>query len=89
MEDPDSATKKERLSIRLKDQTGEEVHFTVTQHTYLGKVFHKYAERKGVPRTGLRFLLDGKRLDDNETVKDVEIDDDTQIDVMIEQIGGW
>ena len=52
------------MTIRIKDQTGEETYFKVKKTTRTEKVFAAYSQRKGVSRLALRFLLDGQRLDE-------------------------
>ena len=52
------------------------------------KVFSTYAQRKGVQVNSLRFLLDGERIDPSSTPKQLELDDQDQIDCMLEQMGG-
>ena len=39
--------------------------------TQMGKLKKSYSERVGVPVTSLRFLFDGKRINDDETPKQV------------------
>ena len=54
----------------------------------MSKVFNTYAQRKGVQMSSLRFLLDGERIGDDATPKELELDDQDQIDCMLEQSGG-
>jgi len=78
----------EPITIRVKDQTGEETYFKIKRTTKMSKVFETYAQRKGVQATSLRFLLDGDRVQGNQTPKELELDDQDQIDCMLEQMGG-
>jgi len=55
----------------------------------MSKVFDTYAQRKGVAAASLRFLLDGDRVEGHQTPKQLELDDQDQIDCMLEQTGGW
>jgi len=55
----------------------------------MSKVFGTYANRKGVQLSSLRFLLDGERIEPDQTPKMLELDDQDQIDCMLEQSGGW
>ena len=57
------------ITIRVKDQTGEETYFKVKPHTKMSKIFTAYAERKGVNPTAFRFLLDGSRINADQTPK--------------------
>ena len=54
----------------------------------MSKVFKAYGQRKGVQFQSLRFLIDGKRIENDETPKMLELEDQDQIDCMIEQTGG-
>ena len=70
-------------------QTGEETFFKIKKTTKMSKVFQTYANRKGVQLSSLRFLLDGERIEPDQTPKMLELDDQDQIDCMLEQSGGW
>lgn len=72
----------------LSLQTGEETFFKIKKSTKMSKVFETYAQRKGVQSSSLRFLLDGERIDGDNTPKMLELDDQDQIDCMLEQTGG-
>lgn len=52
------------------------------------KIFNAYAQRKGVAVGTLRFMLDGQRINDGDTPKMLELEDNDQIDVFLEQVGG-
>ncbi|KAL3799002.1 hypothetical protein HJC23_005141 [Cyclotella cryptica] len=78
----------EQLTIRVKDQSGEETFFKVKKTTKMSKIFNAYAARKGVDPTSLRFLLDGDNVDPNQTPKMLELEDQDQIDCVLEQVGG-
>ena len=69
-------------------QTGEETYFKIKKSTKMQKVFDTYAQRKGVQASSLRFLLDGDRIQPDATPKQLELDDQDQIDCMLEQSGG-
>ena len=74
--------------ILFFSQTGEETFFKIKKSTRMKKVFETYATRKGVQSSSLRFLLDGDRIDPEQTPKMLELDDQDQIDCMLEQTGG-
>lgn len=78
----------EPITIRVKDQTGEETMFKIKKTTKMSKVFAAYAQRKGVDGSSLRFLLDGERIDENSTPKMLELEDEDQIDCVLAQVGG-
>ena len=64
------------------------VHFRMKQTTQMEKLKKSYSERVGVPITSLRFLYDGRRINDDETPKALEVKDDDVIEVYLEQTGG-
>ena len=66
------------ITIRVKDQGGDETFFKVKKTTKMSKVFGAYAQRKGVAITSLRFLIDGERIDAAETPKSLELEDQDQ-----------
>ena len=70
------------LNIRIHDITGEETFFKVKTTTKLDKVFNAFATRKGVAASDLRFLLEGARVRGDQTVADIGMEDDGQIDCM-------
>ena len=65
-----------------------EIHFRVKQTTLMGKLKKSYSERVGVPIASLRFLFDGRRINDDETPKALEMEQDDVIEVYQEQTGG-
>eukprot|EP00579_Thalassiosira_antarctica_P001249 CAMPEP_0201869054 /NCGR_PEP_ID=MMETSP0902-20130614/2715_1 /ASSEMBLY_ACC=CAM_ASM_000551 /TAXON_ID=420261 /ORGANISM="Thalassiosira antarctica, Strain CCMP982" /LENGTH=94 /DNA_ID=CAMNT_0048394493 /DNA_START=129 /DNA_END=413 /DNA_ORIENTATION=+ len=85
---PEGDSKPENITIRVRDQTGEETYFKIKKSTKMQKVFDTYAQRKGVQASSLRFLLDGDRIQPDATPKLLELDDQDQIDCMLEQSGG-
>ena len=64
------------------------VYFRVKQTTQMGKLKKSYSERVGVPVSSLRFLFDGRRINDDETPKALEMEQDDVIEVYQEQTGG-
>jgi len=78
----------EPITIRVKDQTGEETMFKIKKSTKMSKVFSAYAQRKGVEEKSLRFLLDGERINETDTPKMLELEDEDQIDCVLAQVGG-
>ena len=76
------------MNIRVKDQAGEEMVFKVKKLTKMQKVFDAYSLRKGVSSNALRFMLDGQRIEGDSTPKMLELEDNDQIDVLLQQLGG-
>merc|ERR1712002_815300 len=79
----------EYIKLKVVGQDSNEIHFRVKQTTQMGKLKKSYSERVGVPQTSLRFLFDGRRINDDETPKALEMEQDDVIEVYQEQTGGW
>lgn len=69
-------------------QDGNEIHFKVKMTTQMGKLKKSYSERVAMSVSSLRFLFDGKRINDDETPKQLEMVNDDVIEVYQEQTGG-
>jgi len=78
----------EPISIRVRDQQGDEVTFKVKKSTKMAKIFNAYAMQKGVEVKTLRFRLDGEMIGPDNTPKMLELEDNDQIDCMTMQVGG-
>jgi small ubiquitin-related modifier len=72
----------------LLTQNGEETFFKIKKTTKMSKVFQTYAAKKGVQVGSIRFLLDGERIEPEQTPKMLELEDQDQIDCVLEQTGG-
>jgi ubiquitin len=90
---PESSQKEEGeggdvITLRVRDQTGDEMFFKVKKTTKMNKIFDAYAARRGITSNALRFMLDGERITADNTPKMLELEDNEQIDVMLETVGG-
>ena len=78
----------EYIMLKVVGQYTREIIFRVKMCTQMGKLKKSYAERVGVPVSSLRFLFDGRRINDDETPKALEMEQDDVIEVYQEQTGG-
>merc|ERR1712039_421954 len=78
----------EYIKLKVVGQDSNEIHFRVKMSTQMGKLKKSYAESVGVPISSLRFLFDGRRINDDETPKALEMEQDDVIEVYQEQTGG-
>ncbi|KAI6219196.1 Small ubiquitin-related modifier [Aphelenchoides fujianensis] len=78
----------EYIKLKVVGQDANEVHFRVKYGTSMGKLKKSYAERTGVTIGSLRFLFDGRRINDEDTPKSLGMEDDDVIEVYQEQLGG-
>ncbi len=88
-DEPENESKPGTITIRVKEQGGEETYFKVKKSTKMGKVFEAFANRKGVQKTALRFLLDGERIGEGQSPEDLDLLENDQIDCLLEQTGGF
>ena len=75
------------LTIKVKDQNGEEIHFKITPSTKFEKVFNAYAQRKGMSSVDFRYRFEGYHVDGYHTPLDLDMEDDDVIDAYLEQCG--
>ena len=80
---------KEYIKLKVIGQDSNEVHFRVKFGTTMGKLKKSYADRTGVQVGTLRFLFDGRRIQDEDTPKSLEMEEDDVIEVYQEQLGGF
>ena len=69
------------IKLKVVGQDSNEIHFRVKQTTQMGKLMKSYSERVGVPITSLRFLFDGRRINDDESPSALEMEQDDAIEV--------
>jgi small ubiquitin-related modifier len=78
----------EPITIKVRDQSGEEMIFRVKRSTQMKKIFDAYASRLGVRAESLKFTFDGESVKEDHTPKMLELTDNDQIDVFLHQTGG-
>ena len=78
----------EYIKLKVVGQDSNEIHYRVRQTTLMTKLKKSYSERVGVPIASLRFLFDGRRINDDDTPKALEMEQDDVIEVYQEQTGG-
>ena len=76
------------ITLKVRDQSGEEMFFKVKKGTAMRKIMQAFADRKGVSLEVLRFTIDGQRVNAEDTPKMLEMEDGDQIDVLLQQLGG-
>jgi len=78
----------EVIIIRVRDLGEEETFYKIKKTTELNRIFNTHAQRKGVHPNKLRFLLDGNRINGNNTPGQLELYDQDQIYCVSELTGG-
>ena len=82
----DNKDETEYIKLKVVGQDSNEIHFRVKMSTNMGKLKKSYAERVSVLESSLRFLFEGRRINDDETPKTLEMEQDDVIEVY--QTGG-
>lgn len=76
------------IILRVMSQTGSETHFKLKNNVPLRKVIASYCQRNSLEPKTVRFLFDGKRVDETKTPMDLGMEDNDIIDVVAQQTGG-
>ena len=72
------------LSLKLKDKTMKSGQtFTVNKFDKIEKIVDLFSEFKGLPPKKFRLEFDGEKLDSDSTIAECDIEDDSQIDVIL------
>ncbi|KXN91528.1 Ubiquitin-like protein pmt3/smt3 [Leucoagaricus sp. SymC.cos] len=74
------------IEIKVTSAMGDEVMFKIKRNTKLSKLQAAYAKRIGKDAGSIRFLFEGKRLDDDDTPASLDMDDGDSIDAMVERM---
>ena len=69
-------------------QDGSEVYFSMKENTPFKKLFDTYCRKNGIEPGSIKFLIDGDRINEESTPKDLCLEDNDMIEVMHTQIGG-
>ncbi|CAI5971354.1 unnamed protein product [Closterium sp. NIES-65] len=80
--------KVEAITLKVVAQDGTEVSFKVKPKTKFSKLFQAYSDRKGFKLDTMRFLYHGGRVLGDNTPAELGIENNDQIEVMVEQLGG-
>ncbi|GMS79355.1 hypothetical protein PENTCL1PPCAC_1530, partial [Pristionchus entomophagus] len=69
------------MTLKIFDQDANEVHFRVKPWTLLGRLKNRYADKRGVTVSSLRFLFNGRSINDDDTPMILEMEEDDVIEV--------
>lgn len=76
------------INLIAKNQSGATVSFRIKSTLKLGKLMHAYCNRNSLSMEAVRFLYNGERLLPDATPKEMKMESDDIIDVMMQQTGG-
>jgi hypothetical protein len=85
---PEENQAPKHINIKVKDMNEGETFFKIKPTTKVSKVMETFCQRHAMDRTGVRFLFEGSRIQDDDTPASLEMDDGDMIEAMIEQTGG-
>ena len=77
------------INLKVKSQEGEEVFFKIKKSTQFKKLMDAYCQRQSVNSSNVRFLYEGERIVGDQTPANYKMDNGDEIDVVIEQTGGF
>ena len=78
------ATSDEGLNVKVVTQDGNEVFFKMKLSTPMQKLMTAFCNRQGVSLASVRFLFDGARINEDQTPKELEMEDGDVIEVILE-----
>ncbi len=78
----------ESIQIGVKDQNGEHTIFEINPNCPMECLTRPYAQRKGVCRSALNFLIDGETVQDDTLLSELDMEDGDFFDCFLCQRGG-
>jgi small ubiquitin-related modifier len=80
---------KEILTLRVKSQDQDEIHFKIKKNTPLKKLMQKYCDRINVALNSASFVYEGEKIFNYNTPLQLNMRNDDEIQVVVEQTGGF
>jgi len=71
-----------KLTLKVKSQDGNAVHFEVKKTTQFAKLMNIYCTKVDAAMGSVHFLFDGTRIRPDQTPEELEMEDEDEIDVM-------
>ena len=78
----------EQLNLKVVGQDGQVIAFKIKRNTPFRKLMHAYCDRTKQAQNTVRFTFDGTRMNDNDTPKSMDMEDNDTIEVFTQQTGG-
>ena len=82
---PDADAKHINLMVL---QDGNTVHFKIKKNTALKKLMNAYCDRANLQRNAIRFLHEGRPVQESDTPLGLDMEEGDTIEVFKEQLGG-
>ena len=80
------------INLKVVTRDGDEMHFKCKYTDPLRRLMYAWCNRQGVSTLSVRFLFDGSRINETQTVEQLDMEDGDVIDVMVEEqgdVGEW
>ena len=74
------------ILLKFVGQDSNKIHFRVKPTIQMGKLKKSYSKRVGIPVSSLRFLFNGRCINDDETPKVLEMKQDDVIEVQMSDL---
>ncbi|OQO11074.1 hypothetical protein B0A48_05329 [Cryoendolithus antarcticus] len=79
----------EPMQLIFRDSNNTEITFKLKPTTKFAKAFDAFAKKTERKINELRFLYEGERLNADQTIEEIGMEDGDTVDVHMEQIGGY
>lgn len=64
----------DKILIKVSSQTFEEIEFTISKKKEFKKLFQRYCERNNINLKEVQFVYAGKKINENQTPEDIDIE---------------
>ncbi|KAK9933199.1 hypothetical protein M0R45_020402 [Rubus argutus] len=87
---PDAKERKIKptVTLKVKSQDGSQTYFNIRKTARLYKLMDAFCTRNSQDPKTLAFLFDGRRIKQEQTPDELEMEDGDEIDAMLHQTGG-
>lgn len=79
---------KDKLKITVVGQDGTDVEFHVKTTTKWSKIQNAYCSHRAISASSIRLFFEGRRINNDLTVSDYQLEEGDQVDAVLEQTGG-
>jgi small ubiquitin-related modifier len=86
-ENPSTAKEIQYISLKVVSQDCKKINFKVKLTIKMEKLKMAYSKHVGIPVSSLRFLFDGRCINDNDTPEQLQMEQNVAIEVFQEQKG--
>ncbi|KAI5951594.1 SMT3 [Candida jiufengensis] len=83
-----SETGATHINLKVSDGSAE-IFFKIKRNTPMKRLMEAFCKRQGKDMNSLRFLIDGNRVEPNNTPDDLDLEDGDTIEAHRSQVGGF